>query len=405
MTLETLNSHCSYLYNALYIPIYIIEDRKIIAAFPEQEIYCYPSDVILEHFFHDSEKLSFFTTSFSAGFGKVVIEDSEYMLIMGPQFAVPFSQQIYFEMGKEYSFSAKDKEQAYAFFHCIPMGSFLTFTQVLRMIYHFLNPGFSAEISYLLEETQIQKLRMAQYGRHYEMQEYGYHNNSIEVEQAICKIVEAGDISAYEQWIQNVPYVASGITSSLPLRQKKNIGIASITVISRAAIRGGMDAKEALLLSDQYVQDLEKSFTDQQIDGLMLDASSVYVHAVHAVRVEEPAGHSMEDVIRYVRKSLNQPMTVAGIAAHFGYNPDYLSHKFKAKLGFGLKAFIRRAKLEEAGRLLKYTDKSILEVSNYLCFPNQSSFQNAFKCQYGITPQKYRIREQEKYHTRREEHE
>ena len=54
MTLEMLKEHCSYLYHALHIPVYIVEnhdggknsDMGIIEAFPEQEAYCYPVAVL-----------------------------------------------------------------------------------------------------------------------------------------------------------------------------------------------------------------------------------------------------------------------------------------------------------------------------------------------------------------------
>ena len=49
-----------------------------------------------------------------------------------------------------------------------------------------------------------------------------------------------------------------------------------------------------------------------------------------------------------------------------------------------------RRKLEEARSLLIYTDKTISEISEYLCFSTQSYFQNVFKKQYGMTPMQFR---------------
>ena len=49
-----------------------------------------------------------------------------------------------------------------------------------------------------------------------------------------------------------------------------------------------------------------------------------------------------------------------------------------------------RCKLEEAKSLLTYSDKSLIEISNYLCFSSQSYFQNVFKKKYGMTPKQYR---------------
>ncbi|MDE6963676.1 MAG: helix-turn-helix domain-containing protein, partial [Lachnospiraceae bacterium] len=49
-----------------------------------------------------------------------------------------------------------------------------------------------------------------------------------------------------------------------------------------------------------------------------------------------------------------------------------------------------RCKLEEARALLAYTDKSLSEISHYLCFSSQAYFQNVFKKKFGITPGEYR---------------
>ena len=49
-----------------------------------------------------------------------------------------------------------------------------------------------------------------------------------------------------------------------------------------------------------------------------------------------------------------------------------------------------RCKLEEAKSLLTHSDKTLSEISNYLCFSSQSYFQNVFKQKFGLTPKQYR---------------
>ena len=48
--------------------------------------------------------------------------------------------------------------------------------------------------------------------------------------------------------------------------------------------------------------------------------------------------------------------------------------------------------IEEAKRLLIYTDKSLIDISNFLWFSSQSHFQRVFKKTVGITPLSYRNR-------------
>ena len=64
--------------------------------------------------------------------------------------------------------------------------------------------------------------------------------------------------------------------------------------------------------------------------------------------------------------------------------------KFKKELGFNISSYIMRRKLEEAKSLLTYSDKTVSEISEYLCFSSQSYFQNVFKAKYGMTPKKFR---------------
>ena len=56
----------------------------------------------------------------------------------------------------------------------------------------------------------------------------------------------------------------------------------------------------------------------------------------------------------------------------------------------GIGAYITHCRLREAKALLRYTDKSLGEISSYLCFSSQSHFQNVFKKHIGRTPLEYR---------------
>lgn len=94
--------------------------------------------------------------------------------------------------------------------------------------------------------------------------------------------------------------------------------------------------------------------------------------------------------MNYIRTHPNELITLNDVAAQIGRSTSYLMKKFKKELGIHVSAFITRCKLEEAKSMLVYTDKSLSEISSYLCFSSQSYFQNVFKKQYGITPMQYR---------------
>ena len=47
-------------------------------------------------------------------------------------------------------------------------------------------------------------------------------------------------------------------------------------------------------------------------------------------------------------------------------------------------------KIEKATHLLRYSDKSLIDIANYLSFSSQSHFIKTFENFMGITPKKYR---------------
>lgn len=95
---------------------------------------------------------------------------------------------------------------------------------------------------------------------------------------------------------------------------------------------------------------------------------------------------------KYICENIEDSLSLNKIAAHCGYNPAYLSRKFKEIYGINLNRFILETRLEMAAECLKNTDKVLVEISEDFCFSSQSHFQNAFKALYHMTPMEYRRR-------------
>ena len=59
-------------------------------------------------------------------------------------------------------------------------------------------------------------------------------------------IVRKGDTQALKEWVKQAPAVRAGIIAKDQLRQVKNTFIVTATLVSRAAIRGGMNIEDSL---------------------------------------------------------------------------------------------------------------------------------------------------------------
>ena len=94
--------------------------------------------------------------------------------------------------------------------------------------------------------------------------------------------------------------------------------------------------------------------------------------------------------VDYIYSHIKERITIAELAQYTGLSESYLSRLFKQNLGVSISDYIREKKIEKATHLLKYSDKSIIDISTYLSFSSQSHFIQTFEKFTGLTPKKYR---------------
>ena len=82
-------------------------------------------------------------------------------------------------------------------------------------------------------------------------------------------------------------------------------------------------------------------------------------------------------------------LSISLIADELGYNPKYLSHLFKNKMGVGYTEYLRNIRLKQAVFLLDHKLDSIKNISSLSGFSDPLYFSNVFKKQMGISPKEY----------------
>ena len=117
-----------------------------------------------------------------------------------------------------------------------------------------------------------------------------------------------------------------------------------------------------------------------------------YAQRVERIRLGKHPGKLAIDGANYIRHHLSEPITAEGIAKDLYLSRPYLSRKFIEETGESLTNFILKEKTEEAKRLLRYSDKTLTAISNYLGFSSQSHFSRVFKKFTGSAPGEYRAK-------------
>jgi AraC-like DNA-binding protein len=96
------------------------------------------------------------------------------------------------------------------------------------------------------------------------------------------------------------------------------------------------------------------------------------------------------DTIDYIYDHLHQKISLNEIAEHVHLNKTYLCGLFKKETGLTIGDYILKRKIEAAQNMLRYSDYSPVDISNYLGFSSHSHFITVFKKETHMTPRQYR---------------
>lgn len=100
----------------------------------------------------------------------------------------------------------------------------------------------------------------------------------------------------------------------------------------------------------------------------------------------------IRDILLYIEENYLNAISVSSLAAHFGYNKDYLSRIFNSTLGCGFNHYINMIRARHAAALIHNSDMSITEISFASGFNNSRTFARAFQSLYGVTAVEYKKR-------------
>ena len=162
------------------------------------------------------------------------------------------------------------------------------------------------------------------------------------IDQGIVRKIKAGDVEGLKQGANQVPSANPRNFAPHLLRHTKNFFIRLLAICCFAAVEAGINATEIAELED------------------------------------------------YIKENLTERITVSEIAEHLSKSRGYVTTEFKKITGMNLSDYISELKINEAKELIRYTDRSFIDISSYLGFSTQSHFIKVFKKVTGKTPRAYR---------------
>lgn len=219
-----------------------------------------------------------------------------------------------------------------------------------------------------------------------------------EEEYDLYHAVASGDINKVTSYAKEykrkdaVSNTHNGILSKNPLQNTKYHFVVFTALITRLCVENGMEREKAYTLSDLYINEMDTCTTPASVLNLQGDMLLDFTKQMLQIEKERIYSIQVSRAMDYIYHNLQSPLTLADIADTLKVNSSYLSSLFKKETGQGINNFIRQKKIHAAANMLKFSDYSYAEISEYFCFSSQSYFIQCFKKETGYTPKEYRMK-------------
>lgn len=378
-------------------PLQIYHQGNCIWKYPE---VTFDLALPLKEFFLSREQTVFLhQTPENLLFGGVFDYDHSILLLLGPVAMVSVDIFLLHEIMKRHSVESSEKENLMIYLSRTQGYTLSHFKSILHQLCFFLNREIDSSVNdaflsnkLLLDKINSQNIEFASdYDKSKSFQ------LAYEFEQKYLSYVKNGNVKEAHRMIAS-PEMHVGTLASSGLRQLKNQMICIITLVTRAAIEGGLELSSAYQLSDFYIQRVENALTASKINEVLDTMYLDFTERTQKAVFSSDAPKDLSQCLRFIRESIYRPIKIKDVADYIGLSVSQLERRFRSTLGFSPGYFITRCKLEESKNLLAYTNKPLSEISQILNFSSQAYFSNVFKKKFGITPKEFRQSDLKKVH-------
>lgn len=322
--------------------------------------------------------------------------EKDACIFIGPAFTTPVTNEVLNEYMRENAILHSKKDEVFSALSVIPVYTYNQFLNNVIFLEFILNDRqLDIKTDFHISDHRYKDaIAASQVATAYATRELGVTHGTYDFEQQIMNLIKAGNRDGLESLLlQSVDsqVLNEGVVAQTQLRQAKNVFIAMVAQVGKqAAIPGGLDIEQTYQLIDQYSQECERLQSMDAVTNLQYNMLLDFASRVSQVQIPEGISPEVYACIQFINTHVNKEISLQDVADSIHRSRAYTASHFKEELGFNVGAYITHARIQEAKSLLRYTDKSLSEISTYLCYSSQSYFQNVFKKITGITPLEYR---------------
>lgn len=162
-----------------------------------------------------------------------------------------------------------------------------------------------------------------------------------------------------------------------------------LSILSRAAVRGGAQEEEVLTKSLQCQKEIRQYSSLEGISAWLAKVLHSYMEMMF-VSMDDHYDPTIAKALRYIHANYSSHLSLEEAAHSAGLSPNYFSNLFNSRMGLSFSSYVNKVRIEHAQRLLLDTSFPIIEIASLVGFEEQSYFSKVFKEKTHLSPGKYR---------------
>lgn len=394
--MQNIKAYCGLFYSSHYLPIAHCSGEDILEAFCSLEKNINVFYAAIPALMRAEQNPAVFASEAAGLYGVICVEGTIDRIIVGPVFSGKVTEEAIHGFMRKNAIAIENKEDIGAFLSALPKYTYNQFLNLLAYLHYNLNGKTISVLEHfhLGDKSAEQQIAARHTLESAHAKEIQSEHGTYQFEMMMLDYIRRGEthkLNAFLLESLKMQALQEGTLAENPLRQAKNLLIGIATMVGKVgAIDGGMDVEEAYRLIDLYIQECEKAQSIEVIKTLQYNLLFDFTERVAQCQVPPNTSKEVFSMIQFIKNHTNDQIGIDQVAHHIGKSRAYVTRKFRQEVGKTICDYIMQCKLTEARSLLKHSDMSIAEISNYLYFSSQSYFQNVFKKEIQMTPAEYR---------------
>lgn len=314
------------------------------------------------------------------------------LLVIGPYLNINVTHQIALEQSERMGVAPQRAREVELFYSSLPVireehflyASITTFAEYVwngEENYRFADLNF--EVSPLLNIITERK------GADTEALDIALMEKRYEYENELMDAVSQGNVQKAEMMVTGFSGVSFENRVPDRLRNMKNYGIVTNTLMRKAAERGGVHPVHLDQISSDFARRIEALRSPEEAGEFVAMMMRSYCRLVkrHSMKNMSPL---VQKAMVLIENDLTSDLSLSTVARLNNVSPGYLSGLFKKESGKTFTAYVNGRRIHRAKHLLRTTNLQIQTIAQHCGILDFHYFCRVFKNATGVTPSEYR---------------